>query len=177
MVIVYLFTTCASSYDDKNGSEVLLNSLPIRRREIVLAKYLSTFLYAVIGLAGTIFFMAVLDAAGLKSLARMPGLQEIVGSLSAAILLNSVYYPLYFKLGAIKVRLFSIIVFVLIFLLPGFLVGYFKSHSSGEAAFGLVTAVLNTPGWLQGSAIAVLLLAVLLVSLVLSLKIYKNKEF
>jgi hypothetical protein len=176
VVIVYLFTTCASSYDDKNRSEVLLNSLPVRRREIVLAKYLSTFLYAVIGLAGTIFFMAVLDAAGLKSLGRMPGLQEIVGSLSAAVLLNSVYYPLYFKFGAIKVRLFSIIVFVLIFLLPGFLVGYFKSHSSGEAAVGLVTAVLNTPGWLQGSAIAVLLLAVLLVSLVLSLKIYKNKE-
>jgi len=176
VVIVYLFTMHASSYDDKNRSEVLLNSLPVRRREIVLAKYLSTFLYAVIGLAGTILFMAVLGVAGLKSLGRMPGLQEIAGSLSGAVLLNSVYYPLYFKFDAMKVRFLSIIVFVLIFFLSGFLVGYLKSHSSGEGAAGLVTAALNTPGWLQGCAVAVLLLAALLVSLAMALRIYKNKE-
>ena len=175
--VVYLFTTYASSHDDKNRSEVLLNSLPVRRREIVLAKYLSTFLYIAIGLVGTTLFMVALGVAGLEFLSRMPGLQDIAGTLAGAVLLNSIYYPLYFKFGALKVRYFNMLLFLLIFFLPSFLVEYLKSHYSREAVASLVTAVLNTPGWLQGSAVAVLLLAALLVSLALSLRIYKNKEF
>lgn len=155
----------------------MLNSLPVRRREIVLAKYLSTFLYIAIGLVGTTLFMVALGVAGLEFLSRMPGLQDIAGTLAGAVLLNSIYYPLYFKFGALKVRYFNMLLFLLIFFLPSFLVEYLKSHYSREAVASLVTAVLNTPGWLQGSAVAVLLLAALLVSLALSLRIYKNKEF
>lgn len=177
VAVVYLFTMNASGHDDKNRSEVLLNSLPVRRREIVLAKYLSTFLYIAIGLVGTTLFMVALGVAGLEFLSRMPGLQDIAGTLAGAVLLNSIYYPLHFKFGALKVRYFNMLLFLLIFFLPGFLVEYLKSHYSREAVVGLVTAVLNTPGWLQGSAVAVLLLAALLVSLALSLRIYKNKEF
>jgi hypothetical protein len=47
--IGYLLIAGACSYDEQNRSEVFLNSLPITRKDIVLSKYLSIFVYAVIG--------------------------------------------------------------------------------------------------------------------------------
>jgi|GEM_PF-4832416 len=65
--------------------------------------------------------------------------------------------------------------FLAIFFLPAFLAGYLKAHySRGQI---LLTRLMNAPGWIQGTVLAALLLAVLLGSLVLSLRIYENKEF
>lgn len=42
--VTYMLMSQAITLDDKNKSDVMLNSLPLRRKDIVLAKYLSVFL-------------------------------------------------------------------------------------------------------------------------------------
>jgi ABC-type Na+ efflux pump permease subunit len=156
---------------------VFLNSLPVRRREIVFAKYLAIFLYAALGLGGTALFAAALKAALPSVPVGRPGLPDVAGAFAGAVLLGSAYYPLCFKFGAQKVRLFQLFLFLLIFFLPSFAVEYLQARSSREEAAGLVGAVLHAPAWVPGSAGAALLLAVLLGSLALSLRIYERKEF
>lgn len=177
VAVVYLFITSASAYDEKNKSEVFLNSLPVRRREIVFAKYLAIFLYAALGLAGTSLFVAALNAALPSFPVGRPGLPDVAGAFAGAVLLGSVYYPLCFKFGALKVRFFHLLLFLLIFFLPSFAVEYLQARYSREEAAGLVGAALHVPAWVPESACAALLLAVLLGSLALSLRIYERKEF
>ena len=40
IITTYFIITYALTYDDKNKSEIVLNSLPLRRDDIVISKYL-----------------------------------------------------------------------------------------------------------------------------------------
>jgi len=177
VAVAYILMTSAGAYDEKNKSEVFLNSLPVRRREIVFAKYLAIFLYAALGLGGTALFTAALNAALPSFPVGRPGLPDVAGAFAGAVLLGAAYYPLCFKFGVQKVRLFQLFLFLLVFFLPPFAVEYLQARSSRGEAAGLAGAVLHAPAWVQGSAGAALLLAVLLGSLALSLRIYERKEF
>ena len=64
VAVVYLLTQYSFTYEDKNKSETMLNSLPISRRDIVLAKYLSIFIY--IGLAMVAYMFATLVVMAVK---------------------------------------------------------------------------------------------------------------
>lgn len=176
-VVVFTLTMNAIVYDDKNRSEVLLNSLPIKRGDIVLAKYLSILLYLALALATAAIFMLVVNAIGLKSLVKMPGTADLVGSLAVAIFLGSFIYPLYFKFGSIKIRYVTTVLFMAMFFLPGLLMDYLKAPGRQTAIQNLITKMAMMPDWLQLTGITAVLLAMLLISLALSLRIYGEKEF
>ena len=59
VAVTYMFMLQSITQDDKNMSEIMLNSLPLRRRDIVLAKYLSVFLYASLGILSFLLAQAV----------------------------------------------------------------------------------------------------------------------
>src|SRR5665647_5605 len=50
VAVTYMLMFQAFTLDNKNNSEIMLNSLPLIRKDIVLAKYLSVFLYAAFGI-------------------------------------------------------------------------------------------------------------------------------
>ena len=49
VAIVYLMVSGGFAYDDKSKSDIMLNSLPIKRENIVMSKYISLFVYIAIG--------------------------------------------------------------------------------------------------------------------------------
>jgi ABC-2 type transport system permease protein len=65
--IGYLLIAGACSYDEQNRSEVFLNSLPITRKDIVLSKYLSIFVYTVIGLVAGILIALTVQCSSLRT--------------------------------------------------------------------------------------------------------------
>lgn len=73
MIITYLYITFAVQYDDKNNSEVILNSLPLKRSDIVISKYISTFVFGSIGIICSI----LVDVIG-----KVTGLSTFIGSIS-----------------------------------------------------------------------------------------------
>lgn len=121
--------------------------------------------------------MLVLNVIGLKPMVRMPSAADTVGSLAVAIFLGSFSLPPNFKSGSIKMRYVNMVLFMLMFFLPGFLVGYLRTHFGDQVIQTFIVEMAKIPDWLQASAITALLLATLLISLAVSLKIYANKEF
>jgi ABC-2 type transport system permease protein len=173
--IGYLLIAGACSYDEQNRSEVFLDSLPIRRKDIVLSKYLSIFVYAVIGLAAGIVIVMINNIFGLGEIVRYPAGKDLLGALCGIVIIGATYYPLYFKFGSIKTRLLNVIVILAIFLIPAGLMWLVEKYSQG-AAYNMLTRVLSSPDWLQVVVSGVVFLMIFMVSLAGSLRIYENKD-
>ena len=173
--IGYLLVAAACSYDEQNRSEVFLNSLPIRRKDIVLSKYLSIFVYALIGFAAGIVVVLLNNFMGLGEMVRYPAGKDLIGALCGIVLIGASYYPLYFKFGSIKTRLLHVIVILAIFLIPTGLVWLVDRYSQGTAN-NLLTQFLSIPDWLQVVVVGMVFLLIFVVSLMGSLRIYENKD-
>ncbi|MGB4505308.1 MAG: ABC-2 transporter permease [Syntrophaceticus sp.] len=174
-LVGYLLIAGACAYDEQNRSEIFLNSLPIRRKDIVLSKYLSIFVYAVIGLAVGIVIAMINNLFGLGEIVRYPAGKDLLGALCGIVLIGASYYPLYFKFGNIKTRFLNVIVILAIFLIPAGLMWLVEKYSQGTA-YNLLTRVLSSPDWLQVVVIGVVFLMIFAMSLASSLRIYENKD-
>ncbi|KNZ70004.1 hypothetical protein Tfer_1387 [Thermincola ferriacetica] len=179
LAIAYLFIMNANHADDKNRSEILINSLPIDRKKIVAAKYLAALVFTVIGIlltgvTGAIFKTAV-EGAGLALSFRFINGFDMVSTFMSVGLLISLYYPLYFKFGYNFARKINAVLFMLIFFLTGFLVGVVKAKDDSQVVGYITDLLQNTYLWMTLSTGAVV--ALVMISLAVSVKLYMNKEF
>lgn len=94
--ITYMFIYYAANYDDKNKSEIILNSLPLKRDEIVISKYISAFLFASIGIIYSILIDFIGRKTGLLHTMSI-SLLDIVSVIAFVCILSSIYFPVYFK--------------------------------------------------------------------------------
>lgn len=81
---------------------------------------------------------------------------------------------MYFKLGTIKIRYFNLSIFLLFFFVPNLLADYLRSHQGTGPL--LLSTIRQVPPWLLWSGTAAVLLALLLLSLTISLRIYEHKD-
>lgn len=174
----FFFIVTANGFDDKSKTDILLNSFPLVRRQIVSAKYLSSFLFILIS-AGMVAGINVLLYLTLGADRVRPiGLFELGVAAIAVMHFVSFYFPLYYRFGAQYVR-------VAIFLL-GFAIFF--------ARFAIFFAINFLDTYMEGfvsllniirelSAEQMMLLAfaeaavLMLVSWLASLRIYAKKEF
>ena len=178
--VTYLLMIQACARDDKNKSEVMLNSLPLRRRDIVFAKYLSIFPYAALGILSFLLAQSVISLAGIPFTITKLSLVGIVGSLVTMIGMISFYYPVYFKLGFIRSNMVGMFLFFGYF----FGVGLIGSGLQKVQNPGVRNMIQRFSNWLQPQSdwqIALYLitfaLALLAASILLSLKFYSSREF
>lgn len=152
------------SYGEKSGWNTYVNVLPVSRAQIVMSKYL----FALICMAAAAL-MGLLIQSGMNFKNGNPIFQDIWvagAAVTIACLFLSVVLPVLFKVGAEKSR----VVLILIFMIP-FAVALFmektgiKWNLSPEQLLSLLPAA--------GFGVA----ALLLVSCVISIEIYKRKEF
>ncbi len=175
--ITYMLVVTSCSYDEKNKADVMLNSLPIKRSSIVLAKYLSVFLYIV---TGSIAYWAITT---LLALTDLPvniypvSWEGFAGGVLAIGLINSIYFPFYFKFGYIKSRFLNLILFFVFFFGLTSFVHFFYVHKN--AGWVKIAAdYINTQTDVQVFAsVMVLTLLILTVSMVLSVKVYRGRDF
>lgn len=177
VAIVYLLLNTSLAYDDKNKSEIMLNSLPIKREDIVTAKYVSVLLYLTIGIGFYFISTLLIKLTMLPIQLNIVTAVDIISSMISVILLSSINLPLFFKLGYIKSKMFSFILFFLFFFGAASLAGYLKNNK-----------IIGTSGLLldflyNGSDIQILLFFIIivfilaLVSYGVSIILYKNREF
>jgi len=116
VAITYIFTTTAVVHDDKNHSDILLNSLPLLRKKIVRAKYVSIFVYFILGLIEYFIVIFLIDIF-VPELQRNPVTwEEFFGAIFATTLLHGIFYPIYFKYGYMKTRFVNMILLLMFFL-------------------------------------------------------------
>ncbi len=176
LAVTYQLALGASSLEDKNNSDKILISLPIKRNIIVLSKYVSVYVYA----AYAILFYSLINAIG--HMMHLPldfplTLSGVMGAVVAVTLFSSISFPLLFKYGYLKSKMANIIIFFVI-IFGG--TALFKFINAGEnlALSQKLTAFLSE---MSNAGTFILLVGVLLVmisvSYAISLSFYNKREF
>lgn len=187
VVVSYMLASQACARDDKNKSEIMLNSLSLRRQDIVLAKYLSVYLYAALAILSFLLAQNIVSVTGITVPISQISLEGISGALLATVVLMSIYFPLYFKFGYLRSRMVGMILFfACFFFLPmAFALTVHGLGGVGNLALRNIVAIMQRiMGWLQTQSdwkIASYLLALDLIlmaaSVRLSLRFYTRREF
>lgn len=175
MAISYFFILGACAYDNK--SEIAINSLPIERKEIVRAKYLSVLVLTAMSIAVLGILGGLMKGAGLPVPREYISAGDVLGTIISVVLLTSLYLPIFFKYGYVKSRVFNIIMFLVFFFAPNLLVEYVKANYDQEVVARTLLAIFSQPSWVLGLGTVVLLLLLLFISSLVSIRIYNNREF
>lgn len=171
----YLFIQTGLVIDDKNKTELVFNSLPINRKEIVLAKYISSFLASLVNLLIITVIGLLLSTVFVEKI-RIISYSDIIISLASVWLLIALYLPFYFRFGYIKTKIFNMFFFFLFFFGPTVLVSLITEnphHPISRAGASLITE--HSLSFLGGTVFVGIVF--LLISLAVSFKFYEDKEF
>jgi len=176
VAFTYILIQSACAYDDKNKSDVLLNSLPISRVTIVSARYVSIFIFAAIATAYYLIISVIIRASGLPIQIYVVTFESVLGVLFALLLISSIYLPIFFKVGYIKSKTINFIVFFIVFF--GGTV-YLQDLAKKDVPF--VRSALEFISRQSDTTIAAALIAVMVLMLVVSyclaLHNYRKREF
>ncbi|GAA3404059.1 ABC-2 transporter permease [Paenibacillus hodogayensis] len=173
-IFSHFLIVVASKMDEKNNNGRMLVSFPLRRSDIVAAKYVGIVLFMGLAFALTAlwrFAAGLVLPAGELPWFDMRSLAVAVGML---LLFYSIYFPLFFAFGARLVQVLDVIV---IFVVGGAVVlGLRIAEWSGADAGKWLRAAAGA----DPEALAVWgvigCLALLLVSFVLSVTLYSRKS-
>lgn len=157
-VIVVRFGISSFQYDSKSQWGKFACTLPLSRRKIVMARYGTAIGLSLIGLCASVLYAVVVHFVLRTTFDRI--LAAIFCAFAATLLFVAVNFPVLYRLGAerasIFTSLFSVVVYMLLALVFGFL-----PISKMVLAF---------------SAISVLAIACFIVSFCISVRIYTEKD-
>ncbi len=172
---VFALTIYTNGMEDRYSTQIVLNSLPVNRDSIVAAKYITLVAYIAISWIAVFAFTNILEAAGLGS-GNTAGIWDFIIAACICIIFYSVYYPFYFRLGE-GIRTFNQVLWIMVFILPTAIARLGKSVESK----GMLVDIYNRLSTLNLYNIALIvsvsLLVVFYISIQISKKLYRMREF
>ncbi|MDD2510481.1 MAG: ABC-2 transporter permease [Syntrophomonas sp.] len=160
----------------KNQSDILLNSLPVKRHEIILSKYLTTLVLTLLALAVAAILGLIINLLPLPlSIRLMSGMDAAIVLLMAALTLTIVM-PVNLIFSNQAARVAIVMVFMLLFFAPVWIKGFIMDRCEAEWAQVLINTAVSQPAVLL-SVGAGLLLFLLALSLIISLRWYEARDF
>lgn len=174
LFMTYFSISSADWKEEINKSSMFINTLPLSKKDIVTAKYLSiiayTLFYYLICYVPTLIYNKDIfkEYLGL-------GIKNLIICLIINMILFSLYYPLYFKHGTNFLQKFRFIGFIGIFLITSALEKVVKTIDVKS-----LTEIFN---WLEGNEILMVIMAILVTFIITvltlnaSIKIYSNKDY
>lgn len=170
--ISYIIPTINDNIDEKYNCNQFLVSLPIKRAEVVITKYISgiiipliTFLVIFIGDFAVNFFMNKGD--------KVLPIYILLIVLVINMILFSIYYPIGFKYSHQKANMVRSILMFSIILLPSILV---KFYNINERLMVKISTLFTRNINLTLNLFFIFSLIIFILSMLLSISIYKNKE-
>ncbi len=150
----------ATAYEEKDGWQKFVIASGMDTRTIVIEKYLLGLLVSLVGAAA--YLIAFLISEGYVS-----GWIYFVAPVCLQCVALSVVLPLVFKFGVEKARTYMIIIVVAFMVIAVGLMGLWKSDINPIAK----------RDWILSLSFSAVAAVALLLSLYLSIKIYRHKEF
>ncbi len=167
VLFLSLLPITVMGFDERSKWDRFAVTLPVTRKQLVLEKYL----FSLIALGAGAALYLVFTIAGSAFAHRTTDLAELLGvlapMLSVSLIFSAVNFPMMFKLGVEKGRLW----FILIIALLGAILGGLLAMRSNEGG--------SLPPWLNGQLLWLLLPVSLLlfaISYPLSVRIYEKRE-
>jgi len=177
MAFAYIMVMSACAYDEKNKSDILLNSLPLNRGTIVIAKYISFFVFAAVSIVYYIFLSVIIKVLELPLKVYPVSLEGIIATLFVLIIISGIYFPVFFKVGYIKSKIVNFGLFFGVF--SGGIIIWQELICNKDKAF--IQAVLQFLSEQSAMQKAVEMFAVmillLIISYMFSLHNYRKREF
>ena len=156
------------SYDEYNKWDAYAVTLPIKKENIVLSKYVGSTILLGIALILT-FIISLVVGLVTEQLDMQKNITLLLGCGGAVLLVEAIMYPLLIKFGVEKGRIW---VFLGIFL-SSFIIGFIFQKASFTIPENLMTFLSQYLPWLLAAA----LLLILIISYTISKKLYLKKEF
>ncbi len=177
VAFTYILVVTSCAIEDKNKADVMLNSLPLKKSTIVLAKYASVFVYFVLGTAAYSILTSIFGIMELPIKIYPLTLKNFIGGLVGVSLMYGIYLPIFFKVGYTRSKTINFILFFGFFFGISYLVSILKKYQN-SALLKNITEFLQHNGDAAAAAIILaLMLVILSVSYYISLKLYKSREF
>lgn len=184
-LIVYEFFKDSCAYDYKYNLDIMFNSLPVSRRDIVISKYIESIIVFILGLIITIIFTFGFRSVGvtgftfiknlihLEFVDKLMTFQSITMSyLLSTILLISIYFPIYFKFEYLKVRTIFNIASLIISFIPILLIKIIGD----ENTYKLINYLSKGSGVIVIVAVICILIIMLYISVKMSVKFYQSRD-
>lgn len=180
---IYIDTACSNEY--KYGTDILFNSLPTQRREIVISKYISSFIVLILAVAITLIFTWLFRLSNISEIFKLyriinirnqsnsPGyISGIISCIESTALLISVYLPVYFKSGYAKSKNTSLFIVLIVFLAAISLI----KNADRSFLYHVFNNIKSMPIWITTSISILIMILVLGESVILSVRYYNNKD-
>jgi ABC-2 type transport system permease protein len=164
---IYLLEVYANAYDFKYNSELMINSLPINRKVVVAAKYLSVFVFFICAILITLIVGSLLQFIAPNLVSKTIGISTIFIEFFIICTYFSIFFPLYYKLGYLKSRWVNFIIMAVMGSLSSFANKILTNNTIFGFDFGLMQIIVLI-------AIPIIFIVV---SFFTSIKIYLDKEF
>ena len=169
MCFIAMTTGYTFSVTEKNSMERLYGILPIRKSDMVIGRYIFIIIMGLIAL----IFSLVAHPVILTILGETISIFDYISAAVIGIFLFALYtvfqLPGYYRFGSIKGRVFMYIP------VAGFLITLLLITKSPVGESKLLFTVINSPILLMLLAV-IFVIAMYVVSILVSIKILKNKE-
>lgn len=162
-----LFVSSTGSFEDRSNAHIMLNSLPINRKQIIASKYVGSLLFGLFAIGLTVIFQAAIYVAFKGAYAQpIPEAKHLLIGMLCILIFTSFYYPIFYKFGEKYTRIITMLLFVvfiifgqiILYLLKGkvnTLVQFMNQYTVGELliASSIVTVILYALSWLMTTKI------------------------
>lgn len=171
--IAYYCTIMLFGFDEKVDSDTFINSLPVKRRDVVISRYVFIFIYSILICFSILAISKSINLTPFKgiSMGRYFSPIEIITAMTIIMGFMSVYLPFnYFSIG--KVKAFNQIFYLFLIIVPGILFRFVS-----EKSLKVFT------DFLQGLNSYTIIMLIILITLILyfssmlfSMRIYRIKD-
>ena len=174
LLSIYIIAVYTTGFEGRAKSDIILNSFPINRTDIVRAKYISMIIYIILGGMFIIIPTQIFKLMGVFSnnAGNPAGLFDFLFVLALSLIFYSIYLPLYYKSDD-GLRTFNQVFYMIMIITPG-IIGKIGRNVEGTELFKYIIGI-------DLKSIILILLAVgvvlYIMSLQISKQIYLKKEF
>ena len=177
IVITYMMIQTAVVYEDMNNTEVVINSLPIKKAKIVLTRYLSVFVYLGISIASYLIVMGAINVLHLPFSVDSIAITNFFFALLGLSFIISSYLPIFFKYGYVKSKIFHIFFMMAAFFIPTLITTFIKTNPDSVIVEFVLNFLQTTPDLIMNFIVLLIAAAFMGISYFLSVNFYKNREF
>lgn len=171
--VAYILVFGAFAYDEKARSDVFMLSLPVKKGDIVKARYLSFIVFTILG---TLIMCIYINIAKMLSIDINLGeisMTKVILNMLTIIIIYSAYIPIMYKYGFSKTRVISVFVFIGLGTVLS-LAGSILSEGSG---LNILNTLISGPIWITSIISILTAILALFISINISIKVYSNREF
>jgi hypothetical protein len=167
-MLAMFFTFGTAAHEDKNNSHVLLNSLPVARKEIVTAKYVFHIAFGICLVGLTFIYRTIIGA-----LPKDAAMWQYVIAVTVIVWFVSVFFPMYFWLGPRFVQIGMIVLLIVMFTAVPMVYNLGVKHNF----WGIPDFIQSLPRFLLFVFATAVTIVFLIVSRLISVRLYERKQF